>query len=282
MNNALCIKRLKKKFKEFELKSVSFQIPEGSIMGLVGPNGSGKTTIIKSILSLVNYDEGEIHLFDKLCPKGELPDNVGIVADFSVYSGMWRIRDVEKMCAISLREWNKEKFFELLEKFKISPKKKVSQLSRGMNVKLMIAVAFARQAKFLILDEPTSGLDPVARYEVCELMNEYVKNENSSILFSTHQITDLDYGTNLITLVNNGNLLFSGLKDELTDLFSIIEGDSKDVDETNKSIYGCRTKGNTFIGMIKTKKANDFTFDTIRPATIEDIVIYSYGGIDNE
>jgi len=211
MQEALKITNLTKKRDKFTLSNISFSIPEGSIMGFIGPNGSGKTTTIKSILNLIPDTSGEIKIFGK--DFEEVREEVAMVTDFSFYDEDWKVSEVEKIVKMFYKNWDEQKFNTLLHQFGIDKGKKISELSRGMNVKMMLAVAFSQGARLLVLDEPTSGLDPLAREEICAILKDYVKNSGGSILFSTHISSDLEKVADYITFVLNGELVFSDSKD---------------------------------------------------------------------
>ena len=213
MESALDIKNLNKSYKDFGVKNVSFSLPSGAIMGLVGPNGAGKTTIIKSILGLNRFEAGEVFIFGQN-DSGLASEMLGVVTDNTLYDDEWKVIEIEKVMKLFCKNWNQDKYDGLLKQFGISKKKRVKELSRGMNVKLMIAVALSHDAKLLVLDEPTSGLDPVARDEICELLLEYARH-GGSVLFSTHITEDLEKIADYITFVLNGEIVFSEQKEEL-------------------------------------------------------------------
>ncbi len=191
--NALEINGVCKSFPGFILDGVSFTLPKGYIMGLVGPNGAGKTTTIQLILNMLDKNAGEILVLgkDNVKFEKEIKQEVGVVFDSSFYVEDWTIRDTEKAVSIFYEHWNSDTFNEMLRRFDISVNRKVKDLSRGMQMKLMLTCAFSHNAKLLILDEPTSGLDPVTRDEFLDILQEYIKDGERSVLFSTHITTDL-------------------------------------------------------------------------------------------
>jgi ABC-2 type transport system ATP-binding protein len=160
-------------------------------MGFIGPNGAGKTTTIKLILGISRCDAGRVRLFGE---EGTLEQNerIGVVMDSPPYVEDWTANDVERAISPFYSSWDTAHYDGYLRRFGLERKKKVKELSRGMRMKLQIAVALSHNAELLILDEPTSGLDPVARDEICDLLREFVTDENKSVLFSTHITTDLE------------------------------------------------------------------------------------------
>ena len=213
--NALEVKNLTKNYKEFSLKGISFDIPKGSIMGFIGPNGAGKTTTIKAILDMINIDSGEIRLLGKQNSDLSVFDAVGAVTDFTLYDGDWKVKNVDRYLSPFYSSWDREAFYSKLDEFGVSKNKKVDELSKGQNIKLMLATALSHKAKLLILDEPTSGLDPMARDEFCGLIKDYVSNGENSVLFSTHIISDLEKIADYITFILDGSIILAGDKNEI-------------------------------------------------------------------
>jgi len=159
---------------------------------------------------MVNIDKGDIKILGESF-YNRAPENVGVVTEVDrLYEGEWRVRDIEKIMQLYHKQWDKGVFDSLLEKWNLDRGKKVKELSSGMGVKMMIAVALSHNAKLLILDEPTSGLDPVARDEVCGLLLEYVSNKDRSVFFSTHITSDIEKIADKITIILNGKIVFTG------------------------------------------------------------------------
>lgn len=206
-----------KSFADFELNNISFTLPKGYIMGLVGPNGAGKTTTIQLILNMLQKDAGEILVFgkDNLKSENEVKQHVGVVFDSVFYVDSWTIKDTERAVSAFYNDWKHDDFSNMIKRFGLPLGKKVRELSRGMQMKLMLACAFSHNAKLLILDEPTSGLDPVTRDEFLEILQDYIKDGERSVLFSTHITTDLERVADYITLLNQGNLIFTGSMEDL-------------------------------------------------------------------
>jgi ABC-2 type transport system ATP-binding protein len=277
MENILEVKNLNKTYGAFSLKNVSFEIPKGYIMGFIGPNGAGKTTTIKSILNMVKYESGEII--------SELTnEQIGVVMDSAFYVEDWRMIDIEKAVSPFYNNWNSSKYAELLKKFGIDKKKKVKELSRGMKVKMMIAVAFSHDAKLLILDEPTSGLDPVARDELCEMLGGFVTDENKSILFSTHITADLEKIADYITFILDGQIIFTGTKEELLEKYISVKGGRDEINaEQKKLIIGLREHSTGFEGIAESNNIGRLPKGLlIEPVTIDEIIIYMNKGVKSD
>lgn len=284
MYNDLEVRGLNKSYDTFSLKDVSFEVPIGYIMGFIGRNGSGKTTTIKSILNMVNYQSGEIRVFgsDSKNKDSRLNEQIGVVMDSPFYVEDWTVADVEKAVSPFYSNWNSSKFTNLLKRFDIERKKKVKELSRGMKVKLMIAVALSHEAKLLILDEPTSGLDPVARDELCDLLSEFVTNENKSILFSTHITTDLEKIADYITFILDGKIIFTGSKEELLEKYVLVKGGLDEISaDDKKRIIGLREHSTGFEGMAESANIGRLPKSLlIEPITLDEIIIYMNKGVN--
>lgn len=276
MNNVLEVRGLNKNYETFSLKDVSFDIPAGYIMGFIGPNGAGKTTTIKSILNMTSCQSGEIKLFGLDVKDGAVNDRIGVVMDSPLYPDDWTALDVEKAVSPFCQKWDKKKYAELLKSYNIDIKKKVKELSRGMKVKLSTAVALSHDAKLLILDEPTSGLDPVARDELCDMLADFVTDENNSVLFSTHITADLEKIADYITFILNGRIVFSGKKEDLLEKYVLVKGGLSEISAAQKNlIVGLREHGTGFEGLTETKNICGLPKTLlIEPATLDEIIIF--------
>lgn len=273
------IMNLHKQFKDFELDHISFQLPKGFIMGLVGKNGAGKSTTIKSIMNMLDF-QGEIRINRQdniLCEK-QVKQMVGIVVDQPFFPVIFTLDQVEKYCGAFYVNWDKKNYDKLLRQFGLNPKKKVSELSRGMGVKLQLAVALSHKAELLVLDEPTSGLDPVARDECMDILMEYIQNGDHSVLFSTHISTDLEKIADYITILSGGKLFYTGEKDVLMEKYVILKGDQRKVSgELEKNLIGVRRYGDSFEAMLPREQyalCDGCPFQT-ENAKIDDILIYA-------
>lgn len=253
MNNAIEIQELCKSYKEFSLNNVSFSLPMGYIMGFVGQNGAGKTTTIKLILNMVNRDSGEIKIFglDNVKDEQKIKQDVAVVFDDTYFVDSWKVREVEGALKGFYMSWSSKLFNQYLKDFHLPIDKMVKELSRGMKMKLMLAVAMSHEAKLLILDEPTSGLDPVARDELLEILGKYIADGQKSILFSTHITSDLEKIADYITIIEHGNIFYSGTKDDLMESFCIVRGGPHDLtDSLKEKTIGLTTNIAGFAGML--------------------------------
>ena len=218
MENNLEVKNLRKKYNGFELKDINLELPKGMIMGLIGENGAGKTTTIKSILNLIKIDKGEIKIFGLNIKENEkkIKEDIGVVLDDGFFSEYLNPADINKIMRKMYKNWDEKLYFKYLEDFKL-PKNKISkEFSSGMKMKLKIAVALSHHPKLLILDEPTSGLDPVARSEILDIFQDFIQNEDNSIFVSSHITSDLEHIADYITFINEGKIVLSKTRDELS------------------------------------------------------------------
>ena len=278
MNNVLEINNITKDYKKFKIDNISFNLPKGYIMGFIGANGAGKTTTIKLILNMIKRDSGEIKVFglDNIREEERIKEQIGVVFDECYYLEDWTINDVEKAVSMFYKNWNSSIYEKYLKEFNLARDKKVKDLSRGMRMKLMIAVAFSHEAKLLILDEPTSGLDPVARDEFLDILRDYIEDEEKSVIFSSHITSDIEKIADYITYINNGKIIFTGEKDEFLEKYCIIKGGKEDITESQKKeIIGLRMHSTGFEGLIELKKAVGFSSKVIiEKASLDEIKIY--------
>ena len=296
MNNILEVRNVIKNYGSFSLNGISFDVPRGYITGFIGPNGAGKTTTIKSILNVININGGNISLFggdnSQTRTSGSAPragvqqaatqnDRVGTVMDTPLYIDDWTLNDTERAISPFYANWDNNKFSGFLKSFNLDPKKKVKDLSRGMKVKLQIAAALSHDAEFLILDEPTSGLDPVARDEICDLLRGFICDEQKSVFFSTHITSDLEKTADYITFILNGNIVYSGAKDELLEKYMRVTGGPDDLNnEQKKYIIGYRGHGSGFEGMIETANTSLLPRGVlIENISLEEIIIFMNKGV---
>lgn len=274
--NCLTIRNVTKSFPKFSLNDLSFALPKGYIMGLVGSNGAGKTTTIKLILNMIEKEQGDISVygFDSVENERKIKQNIGVVFDTNFFVEEWTISDTEKALSPFYDEWSHKIFTDMLDKFQLSYKMKIGSLSRGMQMRLMLAVAFSHNAKFLILDEPTSGLDPLARDGLLEMLQDYIRDGERSVLFSTHITTDLERVADYITVLEHGKLVFTGSTEDLLQEYYIIKGTPDELTrDLNNRIIGLRQTAMGFEGLIKADESDPYKGYVLDTPTINDIVV---------
>ncbi len=224
MKTKIQIKDVSKKYDTFELNNMTVSIPKGYITGFIGKNGAGKTTSIKSVLSLINLQSGEITYEENAINDIQFLQSVGIVMDEPFLAKDWDMGIVNVVMKIGYKSWCESIFFNYLSRFGIDKTIKVKNLSRGMKIKLMLAIALSHEATTLILDEPTSGLDPSMRDEFTDIMKEFVENENNTVLFSTHITQDLEAIADYIVFIDNGKVIDFETKDDFMSKYMIVKG----------------------------------------------------------
>ena len=214
----------------FALQDVSLALPTGYVMGLVGPNGAGKTTTIRTLIGMLRPSAGRVEVLGRTLPAPDaLRQDLGVVLDRPSLVGEWRLRDVERALRPFYDRWDPQRYAALLAEFELDPAARVRALSRGMTMKLQIAVALSHDARLLLLDEPTSGLDPVARDELVGILGDYLVPEGRSVLFSTHITADLERIADHLTLLGGGRVLRTGTKEDLMDAYVLVRGGPGDL-----------------------------------------------------
>ena len=278
MENILEVKNLCKKYEDFELKNINLELPKGMIMGLVGENGAGKTTTIKAILNVINIDSGEIKIFDSNIYDNEkqIKEDIGVVLDDGFLSEYLNPIDINKIMKNIYKNWDEKLYFKYIEDFKLPKDKASKDYSSGMKMKLKIAVAISHHPKLLILDEPTSGLDPIARNEILDIFQDFIQNEENSILVSSHITTDLEHIADYIAFINEGKIVFTKTRDELLENYGIVKCSEKEFEKIDKKDYIKYKKNKYEYDILVENKfefKNKYDIKIIDKPTIEDIMI---------
>jgi len=215
---------------DFTLADVSFSLPTGFVLGLVGPNGAGKTTVIRTLLGALRPESGHVEVLGRSLPApDDLRQDIGVVLDRPHLVEDWRLDQVEQALRPFYRRWDGARYAELLATFGLDRRATVKTLSRGMAMKLQIAIALSHEARLLLLDEPTSGLDPVARDELIGILGDYLVDERRSVLFSTHITTDLERIADHLTLLRDGRVVSTGPKDDLLSAYCLVRGSAEEL-----------------------------------------------------
>jgi len=277
---SLDIKNLSKTYPSFKLDDVSFSIPQGYIMGFIGENGAGKTTTIKSMLNVIKRDCGDIIIFGRHIDEDELgiKSDIGYVSGESYYPKK-TIREITKVVKRFFANWDDELYQSLLKRFNLNDKKRIDELSKGMQLKYLITVALSHHAKLLILDEPTSGLDPVARDDLLAVFQSIVENEEASILFSTHITSDVEKVADYVTFIKQGKIVESCSKDDLLDKYRLVNGTSDELSSIKDRLISYKTNVFGFNGLIKTENVDDQDTVKVGQPGLDDIMIY-YANIE--
>lgn len=273
--NALEIRNLTKSFKDFHLDNLNLTLPSGCIMGLIGENGAGKSTTIKLILDIIHKDSGSIKILGEANEKNIKlsKEDIGVVMDEVGLPECLTAKQVGKVMKHTFKNWDQDEYDHLLTKFSIPDKKQFKDFSRGMKMKLGIAIAMSHGAKLLILDEATSGLDPVVRDEVVEMFYEFTRDESHSILISSHIVSDLEKLCDYIAFLHKGKLLLCEEKDVLLSEYGIIHCSSEQLAHIEPQFI--KHKKETSYGIEAMVLRDKIPADIkISPITIEELFLF--------
>ena len=222
--NSIEIRNLQKNYKNFSLNIDNLDIPEGYITGFIGPNGSGKTTTIKSLLGMVKPDSGEIKILNSNINKDtKTKENIAYVGDESGFLEESKLSNLHKIISKFYPNWDESLYQNYLTKFNIDESKLYKDLSKGQKKQFELIMALSHHPKLLIMDEPTSSLDPIIRNEFLELMQDHIEMDSMTVFYSTHITTDLDKSADYIVMVYNGEILLQGEKDYILDNHVLIK-----------------------------------------------------------
>lgn len=231
------VEGLRKQYPEFALKDVSFKIPGGCIMGLIGENGAGKSTTLKAILDLIHIDGGKITVFGKSMKDHGIAirEDIGVVLDGAGFHASLNLMNIGAFMSKIYKKWDDSYYKSLCERFSLPATQRIQDYSTGMRMKLLIATAMAHRPKLLILDEATSGLDPVVRDEILDMLLEFIQDEEHSVLISSHITSDLEKVADYITFIHKGEIFLSEEKDEIMETYGIVHCKEEDIVKIPKS-----------------------------------------------
>lgn len=278
MKNAIEVSSLSKHYGSFTLDQVSFTLPSGCIMGLIGENGAGKSTTIRLLLGLAKRTGGEVKVLgaDPEKCEPELREEIGVVFDDCPFPETMTLRDVRRILSAAYRHFDAARFDSLADKFGLPQRQKIKEYSRGMKMKLSIAAALSHGARLLILDEPTSGLDPVARDELLDVLLDFIQDERHSVLISSHILSDLEKACDYITFIHTGRVVFSEEKDKLLEKYVIAKGSESEIDALDPdSVVGVRRGAFGCEALVERAAGERLTHER---ASIEDIMLYYIKG----
>ena len=281
--NAIEIKNIKKIYKDFKLDINNFRVPSGTITGLIGENGAGKTTLIKSILGIIKSDCKNLKIFNKDYKENEndIKDDIGLVLDNAFFPELLNAKDINTVMKGIYKNWDEKLFFKYLKDFNLPHDKEIKSLSCGMKKKLEIITALSHHPKLLILDEPTSGLDPVARSEVLDILLKFIKDEDHTVLLSTHITTDLEHTSDQIIFIDDGKIVLDEQKDNVINDYGILKCDHSYFDKISKNdvLAYKKNKYNTDV-LIKDKERlkKKYKGVIIDNVTLEDLMILMIKG----
>lgn len=277
------VKNLTKDYGDFILKDVSFEIPRGTIMGLIGENGAGKTTTINCILNEIDRTSGTIRIFgrDNISEEVSIKNRLGVIFDENLFPDVLTAFEVGKFMDSIYLDWQSSDYQGYLAKFELPHNKKIGEFSRGMKVKLAFAIALSHKAELLILDEATSGLDPVIREDILNILIDFVRDENHSVLFSTHITADLEKVADYITFMHKGKIIFSYPKNDLIDKYGIVVCGSSTFESIEKGeIVSFRKQGFQYKILVRDRYKAEKCYPKakVEPVNIDDIMLFYIRG----
>lgn len=283
MAAAIEVRGLSKDYGSFKLDNISLTVPGGSILGLIGENGAGKSTTIKCILGLIARDGGEITLLgrDNLKESRAAREEIGVVLDEGNFHDALKAREVGKILSKVYKTWDSALFTRYLQKFSLPEGKLVKEFSRGMKMKLSIAAALAHRPRLLILDEATSGLDPVVRSELLDEFLDFIQDEDHAVLLSSHITSDLEKIADYITYLHAGKVALSGVKDELLEAHGRLVCGRSELERVDKALLGgIRTSQFGCEALVKDRRefARRYPGLTLDPVTLDEIMVFTVKG----
>ena len=283
VENAIQIQNLSKVYEDFSLKNITLNIPKGSILGVVGANGAGKSTMIQALLGLIRseYDAIKILGKDLQTQEKEIKEDIAVVYDVSHYNLQYTPKFIGSMLQKVYQNWDMERYHGYLKRFGLPEDKRLKTFSKGMKMKLEFAIAFSHAPKILILDEATSGLDPVFRDEILDLIREFTEEEEHTVLISSHITSDLDKVADYIALIHDGTLQFVKTYDEIRDDYGILHC-GKDFFETlrEEDIVSFKKEPYEYKVLVKNKNEILRVFPELEMerASVEDIMLFYVKG----
>lgn len=279
--NAIELSHICKSFGGFAIQDLSLRVPSGCICGLVGENGAGKSTTIRLIMNALRPDSGTASVLgvDVNSPEfRDVKEDVGVVLDEAYYPEPLTAEQVGRVMADTYRRWSQKQYDNYLDRFNLPKKKQFKDFSRGMKMKLAIAAALSHAPKLLLLDEATSGLDPIVRDEVLELFNEFTREEDHSILISSHILSDLEKLCDYIAFLHQGRLLFCDEKDRLLDTYGIFAGTAEQLESLREeAVVGREANGYGGVRALVRRSEVPAGLELER-AGVEDIILFMVKG----
>ncbi len=277
--NALEVNDLCKAYQAFTLDNISFELPSGCIMGLVGENGAGKSTTIKLILNMIKRDRGTVKLLGKDNRDNfvDIAEDLGVVLDEVGFAEVLNSVQVGKIMSKTFKNWNQKVYEEYLDRFSLPRKKKFKNYSKGMKMKLGIAVALSHDPKLLVLDEATSGLDPVVRDDFMDIVTEFTRDEGHSVLMSSHIVRDLEKVCDYIAFLNDGKLLLCEEKDRLYEKYCVIHCSKETFSELDNNAFLGKKESPYGIEAIADRSRIPSSFE-VSPIDIEKLFIFMVKG----
>ena len=281
--NAIEARKICKHYPDFSLQEVSFDLPQGAILGLVGENGAGKSTLIRLLMGASPADGGTVTVLgaDNRAPDfAKVREEIGVVLDEAYFPEVLTAKQVGKIMSHTYRSWEQPTYERYLRRFSLPQDKLFKDYSRGMRMKLAIAVALSHKPKLLVLDEATSGLDPMVRDEMLDIFNEFTREEEHSILISSHIVSDLEKICDYIAFLHRGKLLLLEEKDRLLEEYAVVRLPAEQADTLPTEAVAGRRPGTYGCEILCRRSALP---EHIKPehTSLEEIILFLAKGDDN-
>ena len=224
--NAIELKQVKKRYGDFALNDVNICLPQGCVLGLIGENGAGKSTLIRMMCGMCKPDGGEVVVLGERAGRSaaftRVKQDIGVVLDEACLPDELTAPQIAQCMRGIYTHWDDEVFGGFMRRFALPEDKAVRHYSRGMKMKLAIAAAMSHHAKLLLLDEATSWLDPVVRDDILDVFNEFTRQEDHSVLISSHIVSDLEKICDYVVFIHKGNVILSEEKDRLLEKYALL------------------------------------------------------------
>ncbi len=274
--DAIEIKGLCKSYGDYRLDNFSLSLPKGSILGLAGENGAGKSTVIKLIMNAERRDAGSVRVLGTECTAPEFSDlknDIGIVLDEADFPAVLTPKMLCRVMASTYKNWNSAQYFDYVRRFGLPENKKFKDFSRGMKMKLAIAAALSHDAKLLILDEATGGLDPLVRDEILDILNDFTRDEEHSILMSSHIVSDIEKICDYFAFIHKGKLLLCDEKDKILSEYAVAKMSAAELyDIAPEALHGVKRTPYGVEALVEKRLAPESL--RYEHTSLEDIIIF--------
>lgn len=283
MENIVEFKNVTKRFEGFSLENINLQIKQGCVTGFIGANGAGKSTTMKLMMNLLQADAGEISVFglDYAHHEKEIKERMGFVYDSNVFYEGLNLKDIRRIVAPAYKNWSDEQFYDYVKKFELPLNKAIKTFSKGMQMKVSLAMALSHDAEFIMMDEPTAGLDPVFRRELLDILQDIIENGKRTLFFSTHITSDLERIADYITFIQKGQILFNDSMVDVQQRYALVKGStdllSRDTEKSFIKVERSSTEFQALTNDVRSVKELFGDRVVIEEATLEDIMFYAKG-----
>lgn len=276
--NAIEMKNVTKHWPGYTLQDLTWSVPEGMIMGLVGENGAGKSTIMRILLGMIRQDSGTAEVLGQtdLRAHPEIKEEIGVVMDDVNLPSAMKMNEIGMIMKGIYKNWDEDRYRELIRTLKIPEDKTFSQMSRGNKMKAGIACAMSHRPRLLLLDEATSGLDPVVRDELLDILLDFTREENHTILLSSHIVSDLEKVCDYVSFLHEGKMILVEEKDRIKELYGTLHCTAEELAELDpEALVGTRTTPYGIDAIVRKDRIPEMETGTV---DIEDLFVFMVKG----